>query len=253
MNRMMLNHKIFTARGFLFGVLAAGLLSSAVNAAVPGITGTSAVNTFNLTVNENYISQPDGTAVYSWGYGCAETPPAANFRPDGVAGSCSTMQIPGPTLIVTEGQTVTVTLTNNLPAAAGNTSILFPGFSVTSSAVDTSTPTGPKAGLLTTEAPVGGSVTYTFIADKPGTHAYYSGTQGDLQIEMGLYGAVIVLPAGVPACDGKNTLAKSGHGQSDFRLATTGNTSSSFPKWTSPFTGKPRNRRRCPVPSARAA
>ena len=30
---------------------------------------------------------------------------------------CPTMQVPGPTLIVTEGQTVTVTLTNNLPAA----------------------------------------------------------------------------------------------------------------------------------------
>ena len=38
------------------------------------------------------------------------------------------MQLPGPTLIVTQGDTVTVTLTNNLPAAAGNTSILFPGF-----------------------------------------------------------------------------------------------------------------------------
>ena len=42
--------------------------------------------------------------------------------------SAAAMQIPGPTLIVTEGQTVTVTLTNNLPTAAGNTSILFPGF-----------------------------------------------------------------------------------------------------------------------------
>ena len=41
------------------------------------------------------------------------------------------MQVPGPTLIVTEGQTVTVNLTNNLPTAAGNTSILFPGFQVT--------------------------------------------------------------------------------------------------------------------------
>jgi len=37
-----------------------------------------------------------------------------------------------PTLVVTEGQTVTVTLTNALPTAAGNTSILFPGFTLTS-------------------------------------------------------------------------------------------------------------------------
>ena len=37
------------------------------------------------------------------------------------------MQIPGPDAHCDEGDTVTVTLTNNLPAAAGNTSILFPG------------------------------------------------------------------------------------------------------------------------------
>ncbi len=101
------------------------------------------------------------------------------------------MQVPGPTLIVTEGQTVTVNLTNGLPAAAGNTSILFPGFNVTA--------TGGVAGLLTQEAAPGGTVTYTFIASSPGTRAYYSGTQGDLQVEMGLYGAIIVLPNAVPA------------------------------------------------------
>ena len=104
--------------------------------------------------------------------------------------TCNTMQVPGPTLIVTEGQTVTVTLTNNLPAAAGNTSILFPGFQVTA--------TGGVAGLLTKEAAPGGTVTYTFTASSPGTRSYYSGTQGDLQIEMGLYGAIIVIAGGYP-------------------------------------------------------
>ena len=38
-------------------------------------------------------------------------------------------------------------------------------------------------------------MTYTFAASIPGTHSYYSGTQGDLQVEMGLYGALIVLPS----------------------------------------------------------
>ena len=37
-------------------------------------------------------------------------------------------------------------------------------------------------------------MTYTFTATTPGTRSYYSGTQGDLQVEMGLYGAIIVLP-----------------------------------------------------------
>jgi hypothetical protein len=97
------------------------------------------------------------------------------------------MQLPGPTLIVTEGQQVQVTLTNNLPLAAGNTSIVFPGFTVTT--------TGGVPGLVTQEAAPGGSVVYQFTATSPGTHAYASGTQSDLQIEMGLFGAIIVLPA----------------------------------------------------------
>ncbi len=53
--------------------------------------------------------------------------------------------------------------------------------------------------LLTQEAAPGGTVTYTFTASSPGTRAYYSGTQGDLQVEMGLYGAIIVLPSAIPA------------------------------------------------------
>jgi FtsP/CotA-like multicopper oxidase with cupredoxin domain len=126
------------------------------------------------------------------------------------------MQIPGPTLIVTQGQTVTVTLTNNLPAAAGNTSILFPGFDVTTS--------GGVAGLLTQEAAHGSTVTYSFVATTAGTHAYYSGTQGDLQVEMGLYGALIVLPSAVPAnCNSgtaaSNLTAEGFWGETDFRLA----------------------------------
>ncbi len=79
-------------------------------------------------------------------------------------------------------------------------------------------------GLLAQEAAPGGTVTYTFTASAPGTHAYYSGTQGDLQIEMGMYGALIVLPASVPAnCTGalpsQNLLAQSYWRESNFRLA----------------------------------
>ena len=60
----------------------------------------------------------------------AATARRAGYAPAAIAGTLlqCTCRFPGPTLIVTEGQTVTVTLTNNLPAAAGNTSILFPGF-----------------------------------------------------------------------------------------------------------------------------
>ena len=198
-------------------------LAPATFAAAPGITTTG---TFFLSAEDAYLNQPDGQAVYSWGYGCA-----AGFTPTFLpkvswvqTPTCTTMQVPGPTLIVNEGTTVTVRLTNNLPTAAGNTSILFPGFQVTAS--------GGVTGLLTQEAAPGGVVTYSFVASAPGTHPYYSGTQGDLQVEMGLYGALIVLPmgGGPASCNNTNTnlYGKPDYGttngvpgfpEQDFRLA----------------------------------
>ena len=176
---------ISKTRLFLAAMVAMALLLPATaHAAAPGITGP----TFNLTAQPAYISQPDGAMVYSWGYGCNGAPSGYAAISSGTF--CNSMQVPGPTLIVTEGQAVTVTLTNGLPTSAGNTSILFPGFNVTTS--------GGVVGLLTQEAVPGGTATYTFTAGTPGTRAYYSGTQGDLQVEMGLYGAIIVLPASNP-------------------------------------------------------
>ena len=196
------------------------LLTVGAYAAAPGITGPS----FDLRAEAAYITQPDGAMIYSWGYGCVSQ--NVTFAPAAITnGFCNTMQIPGPTLIVTEGQTVTVTLTNNLPTAAGNTSILFPGFNVTTSC-SAPTPVG-QPGLLTCEAQPSGTVTYTFTAATPGTRAYYSGTQGDLQVEMGLYGAIIVLPAtpggaGSPCptlASGPNHTAQAFWGEKEFRLA----------------------------------
>ena len=44
-----------------------------------------------------------------------------------------------------------------------------------------------------------GSVTYTFTAGSPGTYLYESGTDVDKQVQMGLYGALVVRPAGHPS------------------------------------------------------
>jgi FtsP/CotA-like multicopper oxidase with cupredoxin domain len=195
--------------------LVALLLTATAHAAAPGITGAA----FNLAANPAFITQPDGSMVYSWGYGCSTTLSAGSFLPSAIASAtCGAMQVPGPTLIVTEGVAFDVTLTNNLPTPAGNTSILFPGLRFASAS------TGGVAGLLTQEAVHGASVTYHLIADSPGTRAYYSGTQSDLQVEMGLYGAVIVVPASVPsACTSgvhtSNQTAQAFHSESDFRLA----------------------------------
>ena len=206
------NGKVIISKTRLLFLLAlALLLTTAADAAVPGIAGT----TFNLTAQPAYLSQPDGASVYSWGYGCTTAPGSAAFRPTTLTVNpfCNTMQVPGPTLIVTEGQSVSVTLRNSLPTSAGNTSILFPGFTTTCSA-------GAVQGLLTCEAVPGGTVTYTFTASSPGTHPYYSGTQGDLQVEMGLYGAIIVLPSGVPSgCTALGAIPAHYLAESDFRLA----------------------------------
>jgi manganese oxidase len=140
-------------------------------ATIPGITGPN----FNLVAAEDYLTTPDGGSVYVWGYGNANN---------------ATMQYPGPTLIVNQGDVVTVTLTNNLWK---NTSIVFPGQEGVTANCNA---LNCVDGLLAKEALPLGTVTYTFTATKPGTYLYHSGTRPDLQTEMGLVGALIVRPNG---------------------------------------------------------
>ena len=146
------------------------MLPVAAHAAIQGITGP----TFNLTAKEGYISTGEGGSYLMWGY----------------ANGAGPMQYPGPTLIVNQGATVTVNLTNELSVPV---SIVFPGQAGVVA-------TGGSPGLMTNEAPAtGGTVSYTFTASQPGTYTYYSGTRPDLQIEMGLVGALIVRPTTNPA------------------------------------------------------
>jgi FtsP/CotA-like multicopper oxidase with cupredoxin domain len=308
-----MNNKYLLGQALQGATLALGsLLALAVQAAAPGITGGTTNPVFNLDAADMHTSQPNGKSVYTWGYGCSLAP--SGYAPAAIRGAnCPAAQLPGPTLIVNEGDVVTVNLTNNLPAAAGNTSILFPGFQVapavavsslalgsagvgytsiptvtisggggagaaatalidtvaqvvtgftltnpgsgytsvpnvtisgggaTTAATATAVVGASTNGLLTQEAPNAAAcnaaihpncntVTYTFKATSPGTHSYYSGTQGDLQVEMGLYGALIVLPKTIPAnCNTSTTApavpapnnlaAESASGETDFRLA----------------------------------
>lgn len=147
------------------------LAAATSHAKISGIVGPS----FSLSVKDGYLSSPDGASLYAWGY----------------ASGAGAMQYPGPTLIVNQGEVVTVSLTNALPPSyAQNVSIVFPGqIGVQSS--------GGVAGTLAQEAtPGGAAVVYTFTASEPGTYLYHSGTNMELQCEMGLVGALIVRPAG---------------------------------------------------------
>ncbi len=84
----------------------------------------------------------------------------------------------GPPLIVNEGETVTVTLHNNLTES---TAILFQG-----------------QGMIpdTVGVPANGTKTYTFTATTPGTFLYEAGLLPNAQHQaaMGLHGALVVRP-----------------------------------------------------------
>ena len=198
----------------LSSVLVAALalfLCGMAHAAAPGITGP----TFNLTAQPAYLTQPDGQAIYSWGYGCNGAP--TGFAPAAISGGfCNTMQVPGPTLIVTQGQTVTVNSDQRTSQGGRKHVDSVPGFQRDhdgrSCRTDYAGSNSGRNGDL------------QFVASTPGTHSYYSGTQGDLQVEMGLYGALIVLPNNVSAsCTGglhaANRTAEMHWGEADFRLA----------------------------------
>jgi hypothetical protein len=48
---------------------------------------------------------------------------------------------------------------------------------------------------LAPTAAINGTVTYSFVANQPGTYLYHSGTDIGKQVQMGLYGALVVRPS----------------------------------------------------------
>ena len=141
----------------------------------PGV-GT---RTFDLVAADGYISTPDGNAVYNWGFGTG----GRGF------------QLPGPVLCANQGETIVVNLANQLPVP---TSIQFPG---QEGVTANGNPDGPQVdGLnnlvsLATQAGPTGSVSYSFVASHEGTYLYESGSDPQLQVQMGLFGAIVIRPA----------------------------------------------------------
>lgn len=163
-----------------------GVTVTAVHETIPthGIVCTTNPSaTFTLTTREGTISLPDGNRVYMWG-----------FSEGG-----DLFQHPSPTLCVNEGDTVTIVLNNTLPH---DVSLIFPGQeSVLANGVPAE-PQFDEANHLISLAPVaaagGGSMTYSFVASEPGTYLYESGTEPAVQVNMGLFGALVVRPAAHP-------------------------------------------------------
>ncbi|RKS77381.1 multicopper oxidase [Motilibacter peucedani] len=176
-----------TAAGAI-GALVSGVLLTTPHAASAAMSeglacDTSSSGTFSLTASDGYVSTPDGNSIYMWSYGA----------------SSRGFQLPGPTLCVESGRTVTVVLHNSLPES---TSIVFPGQRGVRANGAPAQPQFDDGGSLTSlvqaAAPGDGSVTYTFTAGSPGTYLYESGTDVSKQVQMGMYGALVVRPAGHP-------------------------------------------------------
>jgi manganese oxidase len=161
MKTMCVNKK--TWAGLILSLLLG--VAAQLHAEVLGTTGTN----FNLSAKANYIYTPEGSSLLVWGYGL----------------NGADMQYPGPTLILNQGDTITITLTSELGVPV---SLMFPG-------QDGVTATGGSTGLITQESTgPADTVTYTFTASNPGTYYYQSATNMELQTEMGLFGAIVVRP-----------------------------------------------------------
>ena len=107
--------------------------------------------TFDLCAKEGTITIAGAGTVDIWGFA---------LKPDGVPCSDESVvaELPGPTLPVNEGDTVTVKLYNELSV---NLSIVFPQVEMQPD---------------TLGADPDGSTTYSFTADRPGTFLYEAGT-----------------------------------------------------------------------------
>jgi len=170
----------------LAGVLV--LATGAARAEIPGISGPA----FSLTAKADRISTPDGNSIYFWG-----------FAADG-----GRAQYPGPSLLINEGELVTISVTNALPASFGQrVSLALTG---QTGVTATCTVAPCVQGAIAMEAGVGGTVTYTFTASRAGTFLYNSASRPDLQVEMGLTGAMIVRPAGFAAMTPKQAYTAAG-------------------------------------------
>ena len=118
---------------------------------------------FTLTASEFDWELMDDVTVRVWGYNG---------------------QMPGPEIRVREGDTVRITLKNELPVP---TTIHWHGVNVPN-AMD------GVAGLNQAPVEPGDSFVYEFVATPAGTRWYHSHTDPAFQVPMGLYGALIIEP-----------------------------------------------------------
>lgn len=140
------------------------------------VMGFSSVQgvTYDLDAGSFDMTMPDMVTVEMWGFGFPGDPYTS----------------PGPVLTVPVGDTtVTINLTNNLTVPI---SLVIPGLPTSLSPVyhPPGTEYEGRVRSLTTETAPGETVSYTWTNLRPGTFLYHSGTQMQIQVQMGLFGAI---------------------------------------------------------------
>ncbi|MDE3011527.1 MAG: choice-of-anchor D domain-containing protein [Pseudomonadota bacterium] len=203
---------------------AAGLLATTLL----GASAATAATTVDISAQRASLTLPDGTVAPMWSY-CGALDPASTNAGLTSGGACQQVAagtLPawtqGPTIVVPAGDTLTVVLSNALPAPTSLTilgqvgggqgnpnyvqSPAHVGMTVTTfpnQAAATFKPLDgkaqpPRARSFVPEADgsatgaAGGSQTYVWNNLKPGTYLYESGSRPSLQVPMGLYGLLVV-------------------------------------------------------------
>ena len=189
-------------------------------------SGASFAQSVSLTAAATTTTLPDGSVVPMWGYSCsaAAVAPAtcASLNANAAVGTWS------PVVITVPPGNLAISLTNSLPAAVPETSLVIVGqlggglgttaSSVASPAHATQSTTWPIAGDATgpqnvpppqgnrvqsfsTPVLPGATTALNWVGLKPGTYLIESGTHPSIQGPMGLYGILVVTtaPAGTTA------------------------------------------------------
>lgn len=146
-------------------------LTAQAGMAVPAAPGTEIVN---LRAEATTVTMPDAAVIPMWAFGRDADP----------------VSVPGPEIRVTEGDTLTINLTNNLPEQV---SIVIPGQLATMTPQKFQDGQGRwRVRSFTHETGISATQPYTWANLKAGTYLYHSGTHPAVQVQMGLYGLLIV-------------------------------------------------------------
>jgi FtsP/CotA-like multicopper oxidase with cupredoxin domain len=177
----------------ILALVATGLLirksatntQAATSISTQQVKSTGHTRDFTLYIRQTQLKMPDGTKIWAFGY---------TDDPRGEA------KIPGPPIIVEQGDTVNVTLIDDKDPTKTSFNTDGDGHTIHLHGLDL--PSAMDGDPMT--APGGHSVlqgqryTYHFVAQQAGTYWYHCHEGAPEHIQMGMYGALIIRPQGQP-------------------------------------------------------